>query len=73
MLRWGTNATGTMPKRTTTGALSREAYREATALECLVGYLYLTQPTRLYEIMAFLGLTGGAEEQGKVGAEEVTE
>lgn len=73
VLRWGTNATGTMPKRTTTGALSKESYREATALECLVGYLYLTQPTRLYEIMSVLGLTGVEEDEGIVGGEEVTE
>lgn len=36
VLRWGRNATGTSPKRMSQNALSKEIYRSATAVECLV-------------------------------------
>lgn len=51
ILRWGRNATGTMPNR----SISRDSYRAATAIECLAGYLYLTRPARFYDIMNHLG------------------
>ncbi len=31
-------------------------YKHATALECLVGYMYLTDPRRLQSMMVHLGL-----------------
>jgi ribonuclease-3 family protein len=36
VLRWGRNATGTSPKRVSQGGMTKEIYREATAIECLV-------------------------------------
>lgn len=36
ILRWGKNATGILPKRFSQGSNSREIYRSATAIECLV-------------------------------------
>jgi len=36
ILRWGKNATGILPKRFNHGSGSREIYRNATAIECLV-------------------------------------
>lgn len=36
VLRWGRNATGTSPKRLSQGGMTREIYRAATAIECLV-------------------------------------
>ena len=40
VLRWGRNATGTSPKRLSQGAFSKEIYRSATAIECLVRFFY---------------------------------
>lgn len=36
ILKWGLNATGTSPKRLSTGSVKKQTYRAATALECLV-------------------------------------
>jgi ribonuclease-3 family protein len=41
VLRWGRNATGTSPKRVSQGGMTREIYREATAIECLVRIVIL--------------------------------
>lgn len=41
-------------------------YRAATALECLVGYLYVTDARRLHAVMRYLGL-GGPEEGSEGG------
>jgi ribonuclease-3 family protein len=49
VLRRGRNATHRFPKR-----LDRQIYQQATSLETLVGYLYLTNPERLSELMAYL-------------------
>ncbi len=38
VLRWGKNATGTSPKRLSQNGLSKEIYRSATAIECLVSH-----------------------------------
>lgn len=38
ILRWGRNATGTSPKRLSQGGMTKQIYREATAIECLVGF-----------------------------------
>lgn len=46
ILRRGRNATGTKPRR-----LAPEIYQQATSLETLIGYLYLTNPQRLQELL----------------------
>ncbi|WPT15975.1 Mini-ribonuclease 3 [Picochlorum sp. SENEW3] len=57
VLQWGKNAPGTLPKRLSAGKVTRSVYREATALECLVGFLYASnEMTRLHSIMKFLEL-----------------
>ncbi|KAL4444377.1 hypothetical protein ABPG75_012114 [Micractinium tetrahymenae] len=56
VLRWGRNATGVTPKRLSDTELKRETYRAATAMECLCGYLYLSDPERLHAMMGLLGL-----------------
>ena len=40
ILRWGRNATGTLPKRHKQSELTKEVYRNATAIECLVRILH---------------------------------
>ena len=52
ILRRGRNATKTGPKR-----LSPAIYQQATSLETLVGYLYLSDPKRLTELFGYLQLT----------------
>lgn len=47
----GRNAATGQPKR-----LLPEVYRQATALETLVGYLYLTDSCRLQEILGYFSL-----------------
>lgn len=42
-------------------------YRSATALECLVGYLYVADPRRLHAVMRYVGLGGPEEEDGEEG------
>ncbi len=49
ILRRGRNASTTKPRR-----LSRQIYQRATSLEVLIGYLYLTNPQRLQELLAKL-------------------
>jgi len=49
MVRRGRNATDKRPKR-----LEGATYQAATGFETLVGYLYLTQPARLTELLARL-------------------
>ena len=46
MLRRGRNAAGGKPRR-----LSPKIYQQATSLETLIGYLYLTDPRRLDELL----------------------
>ena len=43
-------------------------YRSATALECLVGYLYVTEPTRLHAVVRYLGLGGPEDDEGGLAA-----
>lgn len=53
ILKRGRNATlGRCPKR-----LAPDIYQQATSLETLVGYLYLTNPQRLKELLGFLNLS----------------
>ncbi len=51
IVRRGRNATSGCPKR-----LDPKTYQEATSLEALVGYLYLTDPQRLSQLLAQLDL-----------------
>jgi ribonuclease-3 family protein len=67
VLRWGRNATGTTPKRMGRAAVTRETYREATAVECLAGFLYLTDSARLHALMAEVGLGAPGEEDEASG------
>lgn len=55
----GRNAATNCPKR-----LSLDVYQQATALETLIGYLYLTDPVRLQEILQWcvaINLTAAPE------------
>ena len=67
ILRWGRNAkVKAIPKRLTGGgAATAGVYRAATALEVLVGWLYVTDPGRLGAVMSYLGM--GLEEGGGGG------
>jgi ribonuclease III family protein len=49
ILRRGRNAASRCPKR-----LDPETYQQATSLETLVGYLYLTDSQRLFQLLAHL-------------------
>lgn len=49
ILRRGRNASTMKPRR-----LSRKIYQQATSLETLIGYLHLTNPERLSELLAKL-------------------
>lgn len=49
ILRRGRNAASNRPKR-----LDPEIYQQATSLEALMGYLYLTNPQRLLELLSYL-------------------
>lgn len=49
IIRQGRNAATTGPKR-----VSAQIYQQATSLEALLGYLYISQPSRLTEILTLL-------------------
>ena len=49
ILRRGRNACATKPRR-----IDRHIYQQATGLEALIGYLHLTDPIRLRELLAKL-------------------
>ncbi len=51
ILRRGRNAATGRPKR-----VDPDTYQQATSLETLIGYLYLTNPPRLTELLAHLQL-----------------
>nr|WP_242040650.1 ribonuclease III domain-containing protein [Coleofasciculus sp. FACHB-1120] len=51
ILRRGRNAAAGRPKR-----LDPEIYQQATSLETLMGYLYLTDPQRLNQLLSYLEL-----------------
>ena len=51
IVRRGRNAATGRPKR-----LDPETYQQATSLETLIGYLYLTDPQRLTEVLQKLNL-----------------
>ncbi|KAK9821245.1 hypothetical protein WJX74_000535 [Apatococcus lobatus] len=56
IVRWGRNAQTTTPTRFSKSSVHKNTYRNATALECLVGYLHLTDPVRLHQLMLHLEL-----------------
>jgi ribonuclease III family protein len=56
ILRKGRNAAISKPKR-----VAPEIYQQATSLETLVGYLYLTDPQRLNQLLAQLELAATPE------------
>lgn len=68
ILKWGRNASyGNTPQRLRgKGKGGFAIYRNASALECVVGYLYMTDLARLEEMMAGLGSDGVLE---KIAAE----
>ncbi|MGB7522056.1 MAG: ribonuclease III domain-containing protein, partial [Spirulinaceae cyanobacterium] len=49
IVRRGRNASSKSPRR-----LSPDIYQQATALETLIGYLYISDPQRLNELLAKL-------------------
>jgi ribonuclease-3 family protein len=51
VLRWGRNASSRGPKR-----LDGAIYQQATGLETLIGYLYLTDPDRLAQLLGYLNI-----------------
>lgn len=51
LLRRGRNAASGCPKR-----LDPEIYQQATSFETLIGYLYLSDPERLTQLLALLNL-----------------
>ncbi|MEB3342285.1 ribonuclease III domain-containing protein [Okeania sp.] len=51
ILKRGRNATFGKPKR-----LDPEVYQQATSLETLIGYLYLTDPQRLNQLLGYIAL-----------------
>lgn len=51
ILRRGRNASTAKPRR-----ISRSIYQQATALETLIGYLHLTNPQRLQQLLSQLDL-----------------
>ncbi|MEA5463358.1 Mini-ribonuclease 3 [Leptothoe sp. PORK10 BA2] len=52
IVRRGRNATSKSPRR-----LSAKIYRQATAFEALVGYLYITNQERLFELLPRLTIS----------------
>ena len=57
ILRKGRNAASGGPKR-----VSPEIYQQATSLETLMGYLYLTNPERLHQLLAQLDLAASPKD-----------
>lgn len=62
IVRRGRNSTSKSPRR-----LSAKVYRQATAFETLVGYLYITNQERLSELLHRLTITSPAKD----GVEDV--
>jgi ribonuclease III family protein len=50
-IRRGRNAANSRPRR-----LDPEVYQQATSFETLIGYLHITDPPRLWELLALLPL-----------------
>ncbi len=58
VVRRGRNATNGRPRR-----LDPEVYQQATSFETLIGYLYVTNPQRLSELLALLHLEPSSPPQ----------
>jgi ribonuclease III family protein len=56
LLKRGRNGATSHPKR-----LNPEVYQRATSLETLIGYLYLTDPHRLRELLSYLKFDSPSE------------
>jgi ribonuclease III family protein len=56
MLKRGRNAASGRPRR-----LDPAVYQQATSLEALIGYLYLTDPQRLVELLNYLKFDSSPE------------
>lgn len=52
LLRRGRNASSRGPRR-----VDSQIYQQSTAFEALIGYLYLTDPSRLVELLSTLNLS----------------
>lgn len=61
VVRWGRNARVSVPRRFAGAGPHAATYRAATAVEALVGWLYLTRPARLAAVMEYVGLGGPAD------------
>ncbi|KAL5698755.1 hypothetical protein ACHQM5_029749 [Ranunculus cassubicifolius] len=61
ILRWGRNIDSA--KTRTTKRAGVAVYNRASSLETLIGYLYLTNPQRLEDVMVKLGFTTAASDQ----------
>lgn len=57
LVRQGRNATSKSPRR-----IDLETYQRATGFEALIGYLYLTNPERLSELLTHLSITLPGED-----------
>ncbi|KAK9846419.1 hypothetical protein WJX81_003426 [Elliptochloris bilobata] len=62
VLAWGRNARVNVPPRFKASGSHAISYKRATAVECLVGYLYLTDAPRLHQLMLHLGISGDARD-----------
>jgi ribonuclease-3 family protein len=63
VLKWGRNAvvkSAGCPRRLRSTQEGCALYRAATAVECLVGYLHITDPPRLVALLGFLGFPNSA-------------
>mmetsp|Transcript_32200 Transcript_32200/g.44681 ORF Transcript_32200/g.44681 Transcript_32200/m.44681 type:complete len:253 (+) Transcript_32200:267-1025(+) len=54
VLKWGRNSVSKKPPRLSSQRGGAVTYSKATALECLVGYLYLLDSSRLQELIIYL-------------------
>ena len=67
VLRWGRNASVKPPR-----GLERKVYSDATAVECLVGYLWLTDQGRLSQVLQWAYDNIGAVSGGESSSEELS-
>ncbi|KAK9734520.1 hypothetical protein RND81_04G145200 [Saponaria officinalis] len=61
VLRWGKNITSAKTRTTKRAGIA--VYNRASSLETLIGYLYLTSPKRLEEVMSNLGFSVNISNQ----------
>lgn len=53
---WGRNGVGKQIPKRGKGSVERGVYEDATAMECLVGYLFVFDPARLVVVMDAVGM-----------------